>query len=73
MERDGTDARGLLHAMIAILAGYAVMVFLAMTVNEASPRLLPVMGDLGVTILLFLLVFPVFNLPQDDEHIFMRR
>ncbi len=72
-ERDGTDARGLLHAMIAILAGYGVTVFLAMTINEASPRLLPVMGDLGVTILLFLLVFPVFNLPQDDQHIFKRR
>lgn len=72
-ERETNDAGGLLYASLAIIVGFIALVLLAMTVSQSSPRLLPLFGDLGVTLLLFLVFFPLFNLPASDDSMFQRR
>lgn len=72
-EREVSDTANLLYALLAIVAGFIALVLLAMTVSQSSPRLLPILGDLGVTTLLFLIFFPFFNLPPSDDGMFQRR
>ena len=73
MEREVSDGMGLFYALLAILAGFIAMTLLAVAVTQSSPRLLPILGDLGVTLLLFLVLFPVFNLPSSEDGMFRGR
>lgn len=72
-DRDGGTARGLLFGFLAILAGFAALTALAVTANEGSPRLPALIADVSVTLIGFVLVFPLFNLPASDEHMFRGR
>lgn len=70
---EGGEVRLFLIALGAIAAGFATLAGLAAMTAEATPRLLPLVGSLSVTLLLFIPLFLVFRLMPDETHMFRGR
>jgi hypothetical protein len=72
-ESEGREVRQFLIALGSLIVGYGVLAGLAAMTVEATPRLLPLIGSLSVTLLLFIPLFLVFRLMPDEEHMFRGR